>query len=140
MHEAQSRSIDGTLGRPSLGGGLIVVADDDRDTADSVAVLLRLSGHTVRVAYTGDEALALIRAHHPRVALLDLRMPRVDGYEIARRVRAEGLSDVRLIAVTGLTGRIDWPHALECGFEQVLLKPVEPAEFETVLRRSGPLR
>jgi CheY-like chemotaxis protein len=81
----------------------IVVADDNRDSADSIAVLLRMSGHEVTVAYDGLRALAQIRTLRPHAAILDLRMPQLDGFQVARSARAEGLRSLTLIALSGLS-------------------------------------
>jgi CheY-like chemotaxis protein len=113
----------------------IVVADDNQDAADSIAVLLRMSGHEVTVAYDGTEALAQIRTLQPHAAILDLRMPNIDGYEVARSVRVDGLASPRLIALSGLVDRIHRDRASEHGFDHFLVKPVEPYELELVLNR-----
>jgi CheY-like chemotaxis protein len=113
----------------------IVVADDNRDAADSIAVLLRMSGHDVTVAYDGMEALAQIRTLQPHAAILDLRMPDIDGYEVARSVRVGGLESLTLIALSGLVDRTHRDRASEHGFDHFLVKPVEPLELELVLGR-----
>jgi CheY-like chemotaxis protein len=111
----------------------IVVADDNRDAADSIAVLLRLSGHRVSVAYDGVQALEQIRMLQPDAAILDLRMPNIDGYQVARSARVDRNGSLTLIALSGL---VDKPHrdrASADGFDHFLVKPVEPSELERVL-------
>jgi CheY-like chemotaxis protein len=115
----------------------LVVADDNRDLADSIAVLLSMSGHQVIVAYDGVHALTQIRALRPDGAILDLRMPQLDGYGVARALRAEGLSALTLIALSGLSEPSDRQLAHAHGFDHFLLKPVEPSELELVVRRIG---
>jgi CheY-like chemotaxis protein len=118
----------------------LVVADDNRDFADSIAVLLSMSGHRVTVAYDGVHALAEIRTLRPHGAILDLRMPQLDGYGVARALRAEGLGALTLIALSGLSEPSDRELAREHGFDHFLLKPVEPSELELVVSRiSGAL-
>jgi CheY-like chemotaxis protein len=113
----------------------IVVADDNRDAADSIAVLLRMSGHEVTVAYDGMQALAQIQTVQPHAAILDLRMPNIDGYQVARSVRVDGLGSLTLIALSGLVDRAHRDRASEHGFDHFLVKPVEPSELELVLSR-----
>jgi CheY-like chemotaxis protein len=113
----------------------IVVADDNRDAADSIAVLLRMSGHEVTVAYDGMQALAQIQTVQPHVAILDLRMPNIDGYQVARSVRVDGLGSLTLIALSGLVDQVHRDRASEHGFDHFLVKPVEPSELELVLSR-----
>lgn len=115
----------------------IVVADDNRDGADSIAVLLRMSGHEVLVAYDGAQALTHIRTLRPHAAILDLWMPHFDGYEVARSVRVGGFGSPTLIALSGLVDPLHRERASEDGFDHFLMKPVEPSELERVLDRIG---
>ncbi len=112
----------------------VVIADDNRDCADSSALLLQLNGHRVLVAYDGAHALELIRDFKPHAAILDLRMPRLDGYQVAQRVRHEGLEEVRLIALTGLCRPADRARAMTSGFDYFLRKPAEPSELEWAVK------
>ena len=115
----------------------VVIADDNRDSADSSALLLQLCGHRVEVAYEGASALDLIRAVRPDAAILDLRMPQLDGYEVAQRVRSEGLDEVRLIALSGLCRAVDQERAMSSGFDYFLRKPADPSILEWVIRTSA---
>lgn len=111
----------------------VVVADDNRDAADTLADFLRLEGHEVGVAYDGEQALQQYEALQPGVVLLDIGMPRLDGYEVARRIRAlplkEGASAPMLIALTGWGQASDKAEAEAAGFDRHLTKPVDPDEL-----------
>jgi two-component system CheB/CheR fusion protein len=116
----------------------VVVADDNRDAADSLAMLLGTLGHTVRVAYDGGSALALIESWMPQLALLDIGMPGLDGYELARRIRAASWGHrVRLVALTGWGQASDVERARAAGFDAHLTKPAELLEIEGVLALAG---
>jgi CheY-like chemotaxis protein len=103
----------------------ILVVDDNVDAAESLAVLLRLEGHEVRVACDGPAALAAAQADPPELVVLDLGMPRLDGFEVARRLREQPGSDgVLLVALTGWAQEED-RRCYEAGFDGHLPKPVE---------------
>jgi two-component system, sensor histidine kinase len=105
----------------------ILMADDNRDAADSLALLLQLQGFHVSVAYTGTEALRLAEKDHPDVVLLDIGMPDMSGYEVARSIRrAEWGRTMYMIAVTGWGQAEDKRKAMACGFDCHLTKPVDP--------------
>jgi PAS domain S-box-containing protein len=111
-----------------------VVADDNRDAADSLAMILELAGHEVHVAYDGDEALAAVRRHAPDVAVLDIGMPRLTGYEVAQRVRTTaGGARVVLAALTGWGQEHDRARALASGFDRHFTKPVDPDQIDRML-------
>ncbi len=112
----------------------VVVADDNRDTADSLAIMLRLSGHEVHVAYDGEDAVDLVRRHRPDVALVDIGMPRLDGYGVARRLRAEPWGDTLVLAaLTGWGQASDRAAAAAAGFDHHFTKPVDPVAVEALL-------
>jgi DNA-binding response OmpR family regulator len=114
----------------------ILVADDNRDAAESLAVLLRMSGHEVRVAYDGAAALEIASAFLPRLALVDLGMPGLSGYEVARKIRARvGLARMYLAALTGWGQAKDRLSSHEAGFDDHFVKPIEPALREKLLER-----
>ena len=116
----------------------VLIADDNRDAADSLAVLLRMDGHDVAVAYDGPQALALLAHVQPEVALLDIGMPGLDGYEVARRVRQGPLGRaITLIAVTGWGQDRDKTQAHQAGFDHHFSKPVDPERLCRLLR-AGP--
>jgi PAS domain S-box-containing protein len=113
----------------------ILIADDNQDAADSLAVLLQMEGHDVTVVRDGREALTTINAVLPEIALLDIGMPELDGYEVARQVRQNTLGRaVTLIAVTGWGQDRDKARALGAGFNHHLTKPIEPAQLLDLLR------
>jgi PAS domain S-box-containing protein len=112
----------------------IVVADDHRDGADSLAELLRLRGHEVFVCYDGQAAVDLVGSVHPDVVLLDIGMPLLNGYEAARRIRQDtGASDILLIALTGWGQAEARRQSEESGFDHHLVKPVDLAMFDALL-------
>jgi signal transduction histidine kinase/ActR/RegA family two-component response regulator len=105
----------------------ILVADDNRDAATSLALLLEMEGHDVRRAYDGVEAVAIADEFRPDVALLDIGMPRLDGYGAARELRGrEWAKDMLLLALTGWGQNEDKRLAREAGFDRHLTKPVDP--------------
>ncbi|MGH7107905.1 MAG: ATP-binding protein, partial [Acetobacteraceae bacterium] len=110
----------------------ILVADDNRDAAESLALLLKLAGHDVHVAYSGSEALAAAVAVSPEFILLDIGMPGLSGYEVARSLRKSGARSV-LIAITGWGQDSDRAQAEEAGFDHHMTKPVDPASLEKLL-------
>jgi signal transduction histidine kinase/CheY-like chemotaxis protein len=110
----------------------ILIADDNVDAGDSLAMLLRSNGHEVKVARDGEEALKVFGAFNPDVVLLDLGMPRLSGYEVAKRVRANN-STVLLIAITGWGQSSDRARSAEAGFDHHLTKPVDYRELANAL-------
>jgi CheY-like chemotaxis protein len=106
------------------------VADDNRDGADSLAVLLELVGCEVRACYDGGAALALAGEFRPDACVLDLRMPVADGREVARLLREwAGGRPLLLVALTGVTGRRAEEKSLDAGFDHHILKPSDPDEL-----------
>jgi PAS domain S-box-containing protein len=113
----------------------IVVADDNDDQVQSLALLLRLMGHTVEVASNGPEAIEQATRSQPDLMLIDIGMPGMDGYEVARRIRQnEQLRHVLLVAQTGWGGDTDRERSAAAGFDAHLVKPVTPSTLEEVLR------
>ena len=117
-------------------GRRILLADDNRDALDSLATLLQCDGHEVHTAGDGAEALEVAAECHPDVVLLDIGMPKLDGYEVARRIRAEpwGKNTV-LIALTGWGQDEDRRRSREVGFDSHLVKPLDPEALATLLAR-----
>ena len=115
----------------------ILVVDDNTDAAQSLAVLLEMEGHEVRTAADGHEAIASLEAAVPDIAILDIGLPGMDGYELARWIRRQPrLHRVRLIALSGYGQASDRKLALDAGFDVHLAKPVDP---DAVLRTIGEL-
>jgi CheY-like chemotaxis protein len=112
----------------------ILVVDDCGDQAESLGTLLRAMGHDARVATGGFEALEIATTFEPEVVLLDLGMPEMDGYEVARRIRDQAwANDVLIVAVTG-QARQDVPRSDEAGFDLHLVKPVVRDALSSLLR------
>ncbi|MEO8064030.1 MAG: response regulator [Pseudomonadota bacterium] len=111
----------------------ILVADDNIDAGESLAMLLRLDGHEVELAANGTDALELFERMLPEVAILDIGMPGLNGYEVARCIRGNGHMDALLIAVTGWGQDADKARAAEAGFDHHFTKPVEPAALIELL-------
>jgi signal transduction histidine kinase/CheY-like chemotaxis protein len=112
----------------------VLVADDNVDAGESLAMLLRLDGHEVEVASNGPEALALFDRMKPEIAILDIGMPGLSGYEVAQRIRALKTSPrVTLIAVTGWGQDADKQRAAESGFDHHFTKPIEPEVLSSLV-------
>ena len=119
----------------------VLIADDNRDAAESLAMLLEIEGHTVTVASDGRQALEVIDQSPPEVALLDIGMPFYDGYEVARRVRADTRSrGIFLIAVTGWGQEQDKARAQAAGFDLHFTKPIDPTKLIELLSAEPPAR
>ncbi len=112
----------------------VLLVDDNADAADSLAMLLRLWGHEVAVAHDGPTALRTAEALDPQVALLDIGLPGMDGYALARRLRAQpGLGPIVLAALTGWGQEDDRRRSQEAGFDHHLLKPVDLSDLRELL-------
>jgi PAS domain S-box-containing protein len=127
----------------------ILVVDDNQDAGDSLGMLLKFLGADVHVVYDGQSALEKLRLCRPSVVLLDLGMPGLDGFEVARQVRQDPeLRDLMLIALTGWGQEEDRRHSLEAGFDHHLVKPVDLGALQALLasletcpgRRGEPIR
>lgn len=120
---------------PQAGQGhRILVVDDNRDAADSLAELLGLLGASASVAYGGEEALAAMRANPPTIAFVDIGMPMLDGYELAGHVRAEStLADTVLVALTGWGQATDRERIMAAGFDHHLIKPADVQQLSALL-------
>jgi PAS domain S-box-containing protein len=112
----------------------VLIVDDERDVATATEMLLRLKGHEVRLAHDGPAALAAAGGAPPDVVLLDLGMPGMDGYAVARALREQrGGADVPIVAVSGFSRDVDVQKSKDFGFIAHLVKPVEPEALERVL-------
>jgi PAS domain S-box-containing protein len=117
----------------------VLIADDNRDAAESLAMLLEMEGHEVTVVHDGREAVTAFDRMRPDAALLDIGMPGLNGYEIARIIRrAPHGRDVTLIAVTGWGQDNDKAQATEAGFNHHFTKPVEPDAITALLAGASP--
>jgi CheY-like chemotaxis protein len=112
----------------------VLIVDDNADAAESLSMLLALQGHELQVACSASEALASVSAFRPEVALLDIGLPEMSGYELAQRLRAlPRMSGLRLIALTGYGQLEDQQRALASGFDAHMVKPVDLQALERVL-------
>jgi two-component system, sensor histidine kinase len=112
----------------------VLIADDNRDAAESLGLLLRMTRHEVRIALDGEAATAAAREFHPDVALLDISMPKRDGFDVARDIRREPWgASVYLVALTGWGQEKDRRLAREAGFDAHLVKPVAPRALNDLL-------
>jgi PAS domain S-box-containing protein len=122
-----------TAAKPS-GRRKVLIADDNHDGALSFEMLVKLAGHETRIAHDGLEALEIAEVFHPDIAFIDIGMPRLDGYQTARRMAARPwAASTRLIAVTGWGQEADKQRAIEAGFHRHLVKPVDPELLTEVL-------
>jgi PAS domain S-box-containing protein len=123
---------------PAAATRRVLVADDNRDAADSLALIFECDGHQVWRAFSGQEALAVALRERPEFMILDIGMPDMSGYEVAERVRAEPWGKrATLVAVTGWGQESDRQRARVAGFDQHLTKPVDPAHLEALLAQDG---
>jgi PAS domain S-box-containing protein len=112
----------------------VLIVDDNRDLAETAAVLLSASGHDVRTAYDGVSALQIASEYHPEVVLLDIGLPGMSGYEVASRLRAsEQRRSMLVVALTGYGQDADRQLARESGFDHHLVKPLDPATLEKIV-------
>lgn len=124
-----------TASASNCAGLKVIVIDDNQDAAETCAMLLQLSGHQVRTAYTGARALELGQAFAPHVLLVDIGLPDISGYELAGRIRAAAWGGAAiLIALTGWGQEDDRRRAFDAGFNHHLTKPVAPEVLESLLQ------
>jgi PAS domain S-box-containing protein len=130
-HEAPSARPEGVVTPPV---SRVLIADDNVDGAESLAMLVKFSGHEVFVAHTGLDAFQMAAAHRPQIAILDIGMPGMDGYQVAQKVRDQAWGvNMTLIALTGWGQEDDKLRAQRAGFDYHLTKPVDPAALEDLL-------
>jgi signal transduction histidine kinase/ActR/RegA family two-component response regulator len=116
----------------------ILVVDDNVDSAVTLGILLKMEGHEIQLAHDGQAALQAASAHKPEIVLLDIGMPRMDGYEVARRLRQQPLLEKTfLVALTGYGQDEDRRRSQECGFDAHLVKPVDLDALRDLLNQCG---
>ncbi len=120
--------------QPKVAAKNILVVDDNEDAADSLAALLRLDGHHVQAVYSASAALQAVRSAQPAIVLLDIGLPEMDGYQVAREIRAT-TGGIRLVALTGYGQAEDIARTRAAGFDAHLVKPVD---FEALERAIVP--
>jgi CheY-like chemotaxis protein len=117
----------------------VLIVDDNQDGAESLALLLRLAGHEVQVCHDGPTALVLAETFQPKVVLLDIGLPGMDGYEVARRLRARpGVGPQLLVALTGYGQDDDLRRSREAGFDHHLVKPADPDKLAALFAEVTP--
>ncbi len=122
---------------PQLAPTKLLVVDDNADAADSLSLLLQMDGHEVRIARTGPEGLDVARQWRPRALLLDLGLPGLDGYAVARALRADpAMAGVAIVAVSGYAQDSDREKTRAAGFDAHLVKPIDLEEAYRVLARA----
>jgi CheY-like chemotaxis protein len=125
-----------TGGPPQRGARCVLVVDDNRDAAASLAVMLELDQHRTHLAHSGPEAMEAVASFHPDAVLLDLGLPGLDGYEVAGRIRArpDG-AGLLLVALTGWGGEEHRQKALAAGFDAYMVKPANLAALARLLKK-----
>jgi CheY-like chemotaxis protein len=119
---------------PSALSRTVLIADDNEDAAQTLALLLEMSGHRVMVAHDGEQAVARFDEFRPEFALLDIGMPKLDGYEVARRLRQRaGERRLTLVAATGWGQESDKARAVAAGFDAHFTKPIDPDQILQLL-------
>lgn len=128
---AQPEQTAGTL---ALGPVRLLLVDDNQDALLSLGILLELEGHNVTTANNGRDAIRLMAEMRPEVAIVDVGMPEVDGFDVARAVRSDrSLDDVMLVALTGYAAESDKSRALAAGFDYHLTKPLSLEKLQYIL-------
>jgi CheY-like chemotaxis protein len=117
----------------------VLVVDDNRGAAEVLAMFFELDGRTAKVAVDGEEAIAEVEVFDPHLVIMDLGMPRMDGYEAARRIR-EHNPRIVLVALTGRDGDDAVKRTVESGFDLHLVKPATPESLRGVVERYFPKR
>lgn len=116
----------------------VLIVEDAKSTADILAMFFKLEGREVDVAYDGEEAVRKVALSLPDLVLMDLGMPRMDGFEAARKIRAlQGGAGVTLVALSGWGQPQDMARSREAGFDEHLVKPVSPSDLRLLLQRGG---
>jgi CheY-like chemotaxis protein len=135
--ERPSRAIEPGIKAPHRQRRVLIV-DDNVDAAESLARVLALSGHDVRTVYDGESGIEVVEVFSPDLVLLDLGMPRIDGYETARRIRrTPNGKQVLLVALTGWGQEQNRKQSRDAGFDQHLVKPADPQMLLQLLASIG---
>ncbi len=128
---------------PSLGSvsgtGRVVIVEDQDDARNMLRALLELEGYEVHEADNGTKGLTVIEHIHPDIALIDIGLPGLDGYEVVRQLRKSlGNNHTYLVALTGYGQQSDVEAALQAGFDNHLVKPLDPQKLSRILKSHGP--
>ena len=131
---AQGADLNATREQSEASARTILIVDDNVSSAQTLAMLLELAGHVAHVAHAGDAGIETFERHRPEVVLLDIGLPGLDGYEVARRIRrSEGGREAVLIAATGYGRDEDRRKAVEAGFDHHLVKPIDLEALQRLL-------
>jgi PAS domain S-box-containing protein len=117
----------------------VLVVDDNADAADSIAMLLSLEGHEVLSVHAAHDALEAAQSFRPHLVLLDIGLPGMDGYEVARRLRSQQIERMRIVAITGYGQPSDRDRTRAAGFDQHLVKPIDPDTLHSLLGSMPPV-
>lgn len=120
------------------GARTILLVEDNEDARAALAAFLELEGYAVEAVPDGAASIEVVRTKRPDVALIDIGLPGIDGYEVARRIRALGQPRPFLVALTGYSRSEDRQRAIDAGFDTHLVKPVDPAVLAALLTRETP--
>ena len=115
----------------------MLLVDDNVDSTEPLSLLLQAKGHQTRVAVEGEEAISVAADFQPNCVVLDLGLPGMDGYEVARRLRERHGAHITLVALTGWAGKEVRAKAAEAGFDYHLVKPVNWEELEHIVTAEG---
>ncbi len=118
---------------PKPAGARVLVVDDSVDSAETLGELLKIWGHDVRLAHDGPGAVEAARDYRPDVILLDIGLPGMDGFAVARQLRTEGLQTRLLVALTGYGEQTDKRRSQEAGFHHHMVKPVDPEALQKLI-------
>ncbi|HUQ75408.1 MAG TPA: response regulator, partial [Burkholderiales bacterium] len=136
VHADTPPAIAAAATSPQVYGRRVLVVDDNVDAAESTAAFLRLEGHEVKTVSDGNEALSSVHVFAPHVVVLDIGLPGLDGYAVARRLREDGhTSHALLIALTGYGAREDREKALASGFDFHFVKPTDPRQIQHAIEQ-----
>jgi CheY-like chemotaxis protein len=124
--------------RPPVSGARVLLVEDNADARAALVALLELEGYLVEAAADGAAGVEIVRTLRPDVALVDIGLPGIDGYEVARRIRALGPPQPFLVALTGYSRPEDRQRTTDAGFDAHLVKPVDPNDLTALLSRGIP--
>ena len=136
---ADPTSLQGSLGGDAPAGARVLIVDDNRDAAESLAMLVELLGNEAQVAYDGAAAIAMVDEFRPAIVLLDLTMPGMSGFEVARALRARGeQGGMRLVALSGRSEDDTRRQTRDAGFDDHVVMPVDLPTLTALLSGSAP--
>lgn len=131
---AEDTAVPSMAAEPVLERRRILVVDDNKDTAESLAMLIEMSGHDVRMAYDGLQALEVVDEFRPRVIFLDIGLPKLNGFDTCRRIREQPWGkDMMVVALTGWGQEEDRRKAMEAGFDEHVVKPMDYGKLVKIL-------